>query len=320
MATPLNFRIASAGVSSSRNTSIYKGRYYVVVPYALCFVLGMQLGMNYTVLTERMTEIEYTRERHLSAPNRFLTEPVLPAATTQRSEQLNAEGASTSIKLKNRRQLKDKDRYTKLFVFDEENTIHEREEVLRGNHSSNRNGTTLSGTLNYPFIPQSILSNCGVDKFGVTADNSPALIPLNHSLGYIRPHKTGSTTIKGVIHRILYGRGMIDMVSSDLTYLGWPDAFPGDEVVGLENVLHQTRYDAFIHHSVLSLNRSVYMEYLKPNLSLFTILREPISRTISAYHYFAPQKDDDDSDDDGENGDESENEAAAFTDWRDYRT
>jgi hypothetical protein len=189
-----------------------------------------------------------------------------------------------------------KDRYRELFFFGDDGRIHERQEALRG-----QNCTSSLSQPGYPFIPQSILTQCGLNKFGILAENSPALVPLNRSLGYIRPHKTGSTTIKGVVHRILYGRGMVDMVSSDKTYLGWPGAFSVDDVVGLENVLLHSKFDAFTHHSVLNLNRSSYFEYLRQPLSLFTILREPVSRTISAYHYFVNQEDRDD-----------------FTNWREF--
>lgn len=291
--------------------------------------LLVQLGLNYTVTITtrqmpqtpsdessfRMKFEEKRRKLTTTEPSTTSRQNAIASLVIQKSSENNnrstAPVIATSNNIQRKRKMKDKDRFTKLFFFDEDGMIHERAEAIRPKRAGHNITSSVSSNdndinLGYPFIPQSILSRCGMDEFGVSAaavgKKTPAWIPLNRSLGYIRPHKTGSTTIKGVIHRILYGRGMIDMVSTDKTYLGWPGSFSVEEVVGLENVLSKSKYDAFTHHSVLNLNRSSYQEYLRQPLCLFTILREPVARTISAFHFFM-----NDDSDDGE-----------FTDWREF--
>jgi hypothetical protein len=145
--------------------------------------------------------------------------------------------------------------------------------------------------IEYPFIPQRILAACGLDKFQTEKGRKHKLarVPLNHSIAYIKPHKTGSSTIAGLFNRILYGRGAIKMIPRDNTYLGWKtynktQFFPGD-VYGLPQVLRRSKYDAFVNHAVWT-NRTRVAQFLKDPVVTTTILREPLSRTVSALNFF----------------------------------
>jgi galactosylceramide sulfotransferase len=116
---------------------------------------------------------------------------------------------------------------------------------------------------------------------------SSNLDSLSKSLGFVKPHKTGGSTIAGIINRIVDGRNLTKMIPNDLTYLGWPRSFPGNvrEVKNETSASVQNRsFDAISNHAVF--NHKAFGEYLRSPMMTFTILREPLSRTISAYNYF----------------------------------
>lgn len=99
------------------------------------------------------------------------------------------------------------------------------------------------------------------------------------SLAYLKTHKTGSSTLSTVVNRVTDARQMKRMQPPNDIFLGWPEAFPGD---GQPAPHHQ--FDVIANHGVY--NHEAYASYLKPNPLVFTILREPISRSISAYNYW----------------------------------
>jgi hypothetical protein len=128
-----------------------------------------------------------------------------------------------------------------------------------------------------------------MDKFSSASKSTLSYKPLNHSIAYVKPHKTGSSTIALMVDRIVYGRGLYKMIPANHSpYLGWPDVFPGN-VEGMDTVMQHHKYNAFSSHSVFS-NRSHIANYLQQPIALFTILRDPMSRVISAYNYFPQQK------------------------------
>lgn len=99
------------------------------------------------------------------------------------------------------------------------------------------------------------------------------------SLGYLKTHKTGSSTLSTVVNRISDASSLTRMHPNNDIYLGWPGAFPG---VHQPSPHHQ--FDVIANHGVY--DYEAYASYLKPNPLVFTILREPISRAISAFNYW----------------------------------
>lgn len=153
---------------------------------------------------------------------------------------------------------------------------HEHEQVPV---ASNTNVTLLMND-NYPYMSYVLISECGL------ANHTKQKQPLSHSLGFIKPHKTGSSTIASIVNRIVDGRNLEKLIPTDLTYLGWPGkTFPG-KVEHKDRIMNVTKYDAMSNHAILN-STSIRM-YLKEPVFLFTILREPISRTISSFHFFNP--------------------------------
>jgi len=83
-----------------------------------------------------------------------------------------------------------------------------------------------------------------------------------------------------ILHRVLDARGLRKMMPANLFQLGYPGPFPG---AGQPEPQHQ--FDAIINHAVLDYDQ--FNRYLKPHPYWFTILREPVSRSISSFNYFA---------------------------------
>lgn len=130
-------------------------------------------------------------------------------------------------------------------------------------------------------FPNLLTSACDVEPGQNVRGESSNFNKLSKSLGFLKPHKTGGSTLAGVINRIVDGRNMTKMIPDDLTYLGWPGPFPGNV---REMTNERKRFDAINNHAVF--NHEAFREHLKSPMMTFTMLREPISRTISAYNYF----------------------------------
>ena len=156
--------------------------------------------------------------------------------------------------------------------------------------SNNNNSTTTItiGDSRYPYVPWNILSEClqYVGPIDTASKFPPSLLslvkpePINQSLGYIKTFKTGSSTVANLVNRIVDSRNLPKLIPTDHTYLGFPEAFPGtyDKIAGTST------YRAISNHAVL--NRWLLGQYLRDPIITFTILREPLSRTISGYKFF----------------------------------
>lgn len=160
------------------------------------------------------------------------------------------------------------------------------------------NTGTIMGRDKYPYIPWSILSECGLaartgqqdQAVNDDHDNNNELALsslffrqpepfLNRSLGFIKTHKTGGSSITNIVNRVVDSRCMAKMIPKNLIRLGWPGPFPGNIFDGKKK-----KYNAISNHAVFNL--SSLEDYLEYPITTFTILREPVSRTVSAFQYF----------------------------------
>ena len=139
-------------------------------------------------------------------------------------------------------------------------------------------------------------------------------------LAFLKSHKTGSSTLESIIHRVLDARSLRKMLPQarppaaararapdappnaslaprlpcphaairacdsvqDIVHLGYPGAFPGG---GQPPPRHQ--FDAICNHAVLDV--PAFASYLRtgpPPPLWFTVLRESVSRAVSAFNYF----------------------------------
>mmetsp|Transcript_5176 Transcript_5176/g.11733 ORF Transcript_5176/g.11733 Transcript_5176/m.11733 type:complete len:396 (+) Transcript_5176:64-1251(+) len=107
--------------------------------------------------------------------------------------------------------------------------------------------------------------------------NPPPLPPLL----YLKTHKTGSSTIVSLIHRMGYRRNMSFMLPQpkpNQWNLGYKGPFPGEAAAWYYGPpAHQ--FDIICNHAVL--NYSLMSAYLKPHPYFFTSVREPSDHMIS---------------------------------------
>jgi len=134
----------------------------------------------------------------------------------------------------------------------------------------------------YPYIPYDLMKDCGLADKCLT-DSDPYILQaspvLNRSMAFIKTHKTGSSTVANMVWRWVNSRDLKRMVPRTGKNLGWPDMFPGKRWF-----FKGKKFDAIYNHAVY--NKARFDEYLRQKGTTFTILREPMSRTISAVNYY----------------------------------
>jgi len=112
--------------------------------------------------------------------------------------------------------------------------------------------------------------------------NSPPLPPLL----YLKTHKTGSSTIAGLIHRWGDQWNMsffLPKPNYNMWNLGYKGPFPGEDAARYYGPpAHQ--FDIICNHAVL--NYSLMSAYLKPHPYFFTSVREPTEQIISYHNWF----------------------------------
>ena len=135
----------------------------------------------------------------------------------------------------------------------------------------------------YPYITHNFITECGITSHSfATIGNRyhTKLPPLTHSLGFIKPHKTGSSTISNIVNRIVDGRDLNKIIPANNVHLR---NFEPILLYNVDNVMKVTKYDAISNHAIF--NSTSFRRYLKDPIVLFTILREPVSRAVSAYNF-----------------------------------
>lgn len=134
----------------------------------------------------------------------------------------------------------------------------------------------------YPYISLDLMVDCGLTNKNITDHDPYVLQPaplLNRSIAFIKTHKTGSSTVANMVWRWVHARDLQRMVPRIGKNLGWPDSFPGKK-----SFFRGQKFDAIYNHAVY--NKRWYDEFLKDPSTTFTILREPMARTISAVNYY----------------------------------
>lgn len=123
------------------------------------------------------------------------------------------------------------------------------------------------------------------DKYESRSGSIPPLL-------FVKTHKTGSSTITNIVHRLGDALDMQFMLPHNNVHLGWPGKFP---VESGNYAAPANQYDIICNHAVY--NRKQMLAYLTetPSPFLFTILRDPISHLKSAFHYFAADRSNDKS-------------------------
>jgi len=122
------------------------------------------------------------------------------------------------------------------------------------------------------------------DAFAALSGEQRATPPM----GFIKTHRTGSSTLASIVHRIGNERNMTFVLPSGEKHanaLGWPAAFPGVEALAFNGApMHQ--FDIICNNAVFNSQRM--KEYLKPSPVFFTVLRSPVAQVESSFEFFHP--------------------------------
>jgi len=122
------------------------------------------------------------------------------------------------------------------------------------------------------------------DAFAALSGEQRATPPM----AFIKTHRSGSSTLASIIHRIGDARNMTFVLPAGDKHanaLGWPAAFPGVEALAFNGApMHQ--FDIICNNAVFNAQRM--KEYLKPSPMFFTVLRSPVAQVESSFEFFHP--------------------------------
>lgn len=119
----------------------------------------------------------------------------------------------------------------------------------------------------------------------VVGDTTKTLPPI----GFVKTHRTASSTVANIIHRLGDSRDLTFFLPSGgkghANGLGWPSRFPGPDAAAFNGApMHQ--FDAILNNAVY--NDQEMRAYLRPSPFFFTTIRRPAAQLQSAFGAFAP--------------------------------
>lgn len=107
-------------------------------------------------------------------------------------------------------------------------------------------------------------------------------------LGFIKTHRTGSSTLASIVHRLGDDRNLSFILPAggkQANNLGWPGPFPGPEAAAF-NGEPSHQFNVLCNNAVF--NEAKMRAYLKPSPLFFTVLRQPMEQMQSAFDFFKP--------------------------------
>lgn len=125
------------------------------------------------------------------------------------------------------------------------------------------------------------MSNSTLD--GYDGFLSGSLANIMRPVVFVKTHKTGSSTLANIMHRLGDIRDMRFLLPvMDNMFLGWPSAFPGR---GVEEPSLGAPVDLIVNHAVY--NGAIMRAYMRSPPFFVTLLRDPSTQSVSAYNYFS---------------------------------
>jgi hypothetical protein len=113
--------------------------------------------------------------------------------------------------------------------------------------------------------------------------NTTDMRKLVPAIGFLKTHKTGSSTFATILLHFAQAHGMNIGFPQDDQYWGWPGSFPGQE----NEQQSPPTYDLIANHAVF--NSARWREYLASNPVFVSSVREPSSQAVSAYDFYRVQ-------------------------------
>lgn len=109
--------------------------------------------------------------------------------------------------------------------------------------------------------------------------STPTWIP---PIGFVKPFKTGSSTLCSILIRIGKRRNASFLVPvHGVEFQKAGESFPGKSAKYVGGPHHQ--FDMIVNHARFDTG---FRAYLRPHPLLVSILREPVSRTVSAFNFY----------------------------------
>eukprot|EP00058_Branchiostoma_floridae_P021069 XP_002606559.1 hypothetical protein BRAFLDRAFT_131978 [Branchiostoma floridae] len=108
----------------------------------------------------------------------------------------------------------------------------------------------------------------------------------HYNVAFLKVHKSGSTTVSYVLFRLGLYRDLIVALPSktECDIIGHFGIIRDDD---FERPPSGKRWNIFAHHAIY--NRTRFQQLMAPNTRYVTILRQPLERLQSAFHYFKLQ-------------------------------
>lgn len=113
---------------------------------------------------------------------------------------------------------------------------------------------------------------------------APGTKKLLPPLAFVKTHRTGSSTMANIVHRLGLARKLSFVLpvanSGAGSSLGWPAPFPGPAAAAF-NGAPMHKFDMLCNNAVF--NEDEMKAYLKPAPFFFTIIRNPVTQMASSF-------------------------------------
>eukprot|EP00041_Stephanoeca_diplocostata_P035741 m.1271254 g.1271254 ORF g.1271254 m.1271254 type:complete len:520 (+) comp24750_c0_seq22:282-1841(+) len=149
-------------------------------------------------------------------------------------------------------------------------------------HGMDYNDTTIS----VPRITKYSMLLDGVGRLeSRTTSQNQSCSPKNKYV-FVKTHKTGGSTLANVLHRRTWARGLRPVIPKNLINMGWPLPITPGQVLGSASHTFNTTGDVLVGHLTFNAQSYRATQQLVPNAAYISILRDPLSRFLSAFKYY----------------------------------
>ena len=128
------------------------------------------------------------------------------------------------------------------------------------------------------------------NKPGNRKNTHPSILHTNDTvikdIYYIKVHKTGSTTMQNILHRLAVKHGLKVALFNSPHWRPFPDTAQAKYL--FENMTTRqnfTRYNILCDHAIF--HEAAFKSYMRPNLVYIATMREPFSQLESSFRYFS---------------------------------
>eukprot|EP00054_Salpingoeca_dolichothecata_P007133 m.41581 g.41581 ORF g.41581 m.41581 type:complete len:466 (-) comp16880_c0_seq1:46-1443(-) len=144
-------------------------------------------------------------------------------------------------------------------------------------------GSKPTASVNQVEQSQGVVADDLLDRPAVTF---PQCSPNNHYV-FIKTHKTGGSTIATILNCRVVHYCLTPGAPAKNQFLAYPDFFKVQAVFGANHIQHHPIFNSLENHVRYSPTmHKLVTQYLIPNATFFTILREPVSAFLSGWTWW----------------------------------